>query len=142
MRTITVPLMLINLQDDGFHLLVEIVVFGEKLFAVVDTGASRSVFDKSFIKKYVSLNDTQETHATTLFSTTSTLQAIIPELKIGRVKLKNYNSIALDLEGVNKTYESMGHPNICGIIGSDILIQYQAKINFKNLKLYLLPTKL
>jgi predicted aspartyl protease len=46
MRTITVPLQLINLQDDGFHLLVEIVVFGEKLFAVVDTGASRSVFDK------------------------------------------------------------------------------------------------
>ncbi|MGY4386071.1 hypothetical protein ACVWYN_003121 [Pedobacter sp. UYP24] len=136
MRTITVPLTLINLQDDGFHLLVEIVVFGEKLFAVVDTGASRSVFDKSFIKKHVLLSDTQETHATTLFSTTSTLQAIIPELKIGKLKVRNYHTVALDLEGVNQTYESMGHPTICGIIGSDIMIQHLAKINFKNLKLY------
>jgi hypothetical protein len=50
MRTIAVPLKLINLNDDGFHLLVEIVVFGSKYFAVIDTGASRSVFDKHFIE--------------------------------------------------------------------------------------------
>ncbi|MHA4896666.1 aspartyl protease family protein [Pedobacter sp. PWIIR3] len=136
MRTNSVPLILINLQDDGFHLLVEIVVFGEKLFAVVDTGASRSVFDKSFIMKHVSLTDTEESHATTLFSTTSTLQAVIPELKIGKTKIRNYNAVALDLYGVNQAYESMGHPTICGIIGSDIMIQQHAIINFKKMRLF------
>ena len=42
MRTITVPLILVNLQDNGFHILVEIVVFGQRLFAVVDTGVGIS----------------------------------------------------------------------------------------------------
>lgn len=137
MRTITVPIILINLQDDGFHLLVEIVVFAKKIFAVVDTGASRSVFDKTFIMDHVLINDTQESHATTLFSTTSTLQATIPKLKIGRLLIADYNAVALDLEGVNQSYESMGHPHISAIIGADILQQYQANISFKKLKLYL-----
>ena len=33
MKKIKIPLKLINLQDDDFHLLVEIVVFGEKHFS-------------------------------------------------------------------------------------------------------------
>jgi hypothetical protein len=137
MRTITVPLKLIDLQDDGFHLLVEIVVFKQKLIAVVDTGASRSVFDSSFIKRHLDVTDTEESHATTLFSTTSTLQANIPDVKIGRLKMKNYDTVALDLEGVNQTYESLGHPPIVAILGSDILVKYHAIINFKKLRLYL-----
>jgi hypothetical protein len=63
MRTIPVPLKLIDLQDDGFHLLVEIVVFKQKLLAVVDTGASRSVFDKAFIKRHIDVTETEESHA-------------------------------------------------------------------------------
>ncbi|MEJ7560558.1 MAG: aspartyl protease family protein [Pedobacter sp.] len=137
MRTIPVPLTLINLQDDGFHLLVEIVVFKQKLLAVVDTGASRTVFDKAFIKRHIDVTETEESHATTLFSTTSTFQAVIPEVKIGRIRIKDYYAVALDLEGVNQTYESLGHPPIVAIVGSDILLKYQATINFKRLKLYL-----
>ncbi|MES2826532.1 MAG: retropepsin-like aspartic protease [Bacteroidota bacterium] len=137
MRTVIVPLILINLQDDGFHLLVEIVVFGEKLMAVVDTGASRTVFDKTFVKKHLPVDDSDETIATTLFSTTSTLQAIVPEIKLGRLRLKNYNTVAIDLDGVNQTYESLGHPRITCILGSDLLLQYEAIINFKKMRLYL-----
>ncbi|MFP5080015.1 aspartyl protease family protein [Pedobacter sp. JCM 36344] len=137
MRAITVPLKLIDLQDDGFHLLVEIVVFGEKLLAVVDTGASRSVFDKAFIKQHIDITETEQSHAITLFSTTSILQATIPEVKLGRLRIKDYYAIALELDGVNETYESLGHPPIVAILGSDIFLKYQAIINFKKLKLYL-----
>ena len=137
MRTITVPLKLINLQDDGFHLLVEIVVFGQKLFAVVDTGASRSVFDTPFINQHLDVTDTEESHATTLFSTTSTLHASIPEVRLGRLRIREYATVAIELEGVNQTYESLGHPPIVAIIGSDILFKYQAIINLKKLRLYL-----
>jgi predicted aspartyl protease len=138
MRTISVPLTLINLQDDGFHLLVEIVVFGQKLLAVVDTGASRSVFDKSFIETNVKdLDNTEETHATTLFTTSSTLQATIPKIKIGSLTLKNYEAVALDLEAVNQAYQGLGHPPISAIIGGDLLLKYQAIINYKKMKLYL-----
>ena len=138
MKTITVPLTLINLQDDGFHLLVEIVVFGHKLLAVLDTGASRSVFDKSFLMDHIQeLQHSEETQATTLFTTSSTVQAVIPSLKIGRLMISDYEAIALDLESVNQTYEFLGHPRIIAILGSDILYQYNAIVNFKKLKLYL-----
>jgi hypothetical protein len=138
MRPISIPLILISLQDDGFHLLVEIVVFGQKLFAVVDTGASRSVFDKTFVKEHLKeLEHSEETQATTLFSTSSTLQAVIPAIKIGSLVLKDYETVALDLETVNQAYENLGHPPIIGIIGSDLLLKYQAVINYKKMKLYL-----
>lgn len=138
MRTISVPLTLINLQDDGFHLLVEIVVFGQKLLAVVDTGASRSVFDKSFIETHVKdLESTEETHATTLFTTSSTLQAKIPKVKIGSLILRDYETVALDLEAVNQAYQGLGYPPIAAILGGDLLLKYNAIINYKKMKLYL-----
>lgn len=138
MRTITVPLTLINLNDDGFHLLVEIVVFGSKHWAVVDTGASRSVFNKAFIEQnsdYIITPDTEDASATTLFATSSTIQAVIPKLKIGKLIIKSYPAVALDLETVNDAYVLMGHPRIAAIIGSDIFHKYQAKINYKKLKI-------
>jgi hypothetical protein len=132
MRTITVPLTLINLQDDGFHLLVEIVVFGETLFAVLDTGASRSVFDKALMEKHVNeISVSEETQAATIFSTSKTLLGLIPKLKIGGLTLKNYAAVALDLQSVTDTYVMMGHPAIAGIIGGDILTKYKAKIDYK-----------
>jgi hypothetical protein len=132
MRTITVPLTIINLQDDGFHLMVEIVVFGENLFAVLDTGASRSVFDKGLMEKYLKeLQINEESHATTIFSTSTTLQGVIPRLKIGALVLKDYPAVALDLQSVTDTYVSMGHPPIAAIIGGDILMAYTAKIDYQ-----------
>ena len=99
MRTIAVPLTLINLNDDGFHLLVEIVVYGQKYWAVVDTGASRSVFDKNFIEKYSDdVVIPEDTNATTLFTTSTTIQTIIPRLKIGKLNIKSYHAVALDLD--------------------------------------------
>lgn len=132
MRTISVPLHLINLQDDGFHLLVEIVVFGEKFFAVVDTGASRSVFDNTLMEKHLSeLIMSEETQAATIFSSSTTLEGIIPKLKIGKLTLKNYKTVGLDLQSVTDTYVQLGHPPIAGIIGGDILMKFNARIDYQ-----------
>ena len=132
MRTITVPLILINLQNDGFHLLVEIVVFGETVFAVLDTGASRSVFDQSLMEKHVrEISISEETQAATIFSTAKTLLGMVPKIKIGGLTLKNYPAVALDLQSVTDTYETMGHPAISAIIGGDILMEYNAKIDYR-----------
>lgn len=138
MRTITVPLTLIKL-DDGFHLLVEIVVFGEKLIAVLDTGASRSVFDKALMEKHITaLTISEQAQAATIFSTSTTLQGFIPSLKVGKLSLKNYHAIALDLQSVTDTYLSLGHPPIAAIIGGDILVEFNAKIDYgkKVMRLY------
>jgi len=139
MRTYSVPLTLINLQDDGFHLLVEIVVFGQRHFAVVDTGASRTVFDRTLIETNIPDSSlAEETQATTLFSTSTTILASIPIIVIGeKIRIKSYSTVCLDLTSVNETYQQLGHPVIAAILGGDILLEYQAKIDYRKLKLRL-----
>lgn len=139
MKAISIPLKIINLQDDGFHLLVEVIVFKEKHLAVLDTGASRSVFDKSLIEKHLSetLQVSDEINAATLFTTTTTIQATLPQLKMGSLKINNYETVAFDLQSVSETYQQFGHPPIMGIIGGDILMQYKAVINYQKMTLRL-----
>jgi len=132
MKTISVPLILVNLQDNGFHILVEIVVFGEKQFAVVDTGASRSVFDKGLVEKHIPhLQENEEQQAATIFSSATTLVGTIPLLQIGKLKLSDYETVAIDLQSVSDTYIQMGQPAIAGIIGGDILMQFNCKIDYQ-----------
>ena len=131
MRSLTVPLIILNLQDDGFHLLVEIVVFGQRGYAVLDTGASRSVFDKTLLEKHlVHLESHEEAQAATIFSTSSTLQGCIPEIRIGQLHLKDYPVVGLDLQGISDTYQQLGHPPVIAIIGGDILMRFRAKIDY------------
>mgnify|MGYP006184196187 FL=1 len=138
MRTISVPLILVNIQDNGFHILVEIVVFGEKQFAVVDTGASRSVFDKGLVKKHIEhLQENKEQQTATIFSSSTTLAGTIPLLQIGKLKLPNYETVAIDLQSVSDTYIRMGQPAIAGIIGGDILNTCKAQIDYGKLTLNL-----
>ncbi|MBO9673758.1 MAG: aspartyl protease family protein [Sphingobacteriaceae bacterium] len=143
MKAVSIPLKLINLQDDGFHLLMEVVVFKEQHLAVLDTGASRTVFDKSLIEQHLSesLQISDEINAATLFTTTTTIQATIPLLKIGTLKIRDYETVAFDLQSVSDTYQQFGHPPIMGIIGGDILMQYKAIIDYKKLQLRLYKEK-
>ncbi len=134
MGVISVPLILANLQDNGFHILVEIVVFGEPHFAVVDTGASRTVFDQSLMQRHIKDLISNENHqASTIFSAAATLTGQISKFQIGKLKLKDYEAVALDLTSVSDTYAQLNLPPISAIIGGDILMKYHCKIDYKKL---------
>ena len=141
MRTIKIPLQIINLQNNGFHLLMEIVVFGMPVLAVLDTGASHSVFDKLLMEKHLSnISKKCDAQANTIFCSVTTLSGVIESLYIGRLKIKNYEALSLSLQSVNDTYTLMGQPSISAIIGGDILQKYQAKIDYKKSLLTLYPS--
>lgn len=143
MSTITVPLILIDLNGDGFHLLVELHAFGHKHFAVIDTGASRSVFDKTFIQEHIhEAEELDAVQTVTLFTTSSSIHGVLPKFKIGKLTIKKYPVVALDLNSVNEAYEKHGHPRIVAILGGDIFYNHQAKINYKKMKIYFSPKPL
>ena len=48
-----IPLQLLPIENDGFHLMVEVEINGKKANLVVDTGASRTVFDEIEIQNYL-----------------------------------------------------------------------------------------
>ena len=142
MKKITVPLVLLNLHDDGFHLLVEVVIFGKKFNAVLDTGASKTVLDKTTIEKYITDEELQQSERLSTGLGTSTMDSytfVLSSLKIGKLKLKNFETAVLDLSTISAAYETLNLPPVIGVLGGDILNSHGAVINYEKLVLKLLP---
>ena len=140
MKNTLVPLKLINLQDDGFHLLVEIVVFGIKFNAVLDTGASKTVLDKSTVEKYIQTGELLISDKLSTGLGTNTMEGhtvVVPALKIGKLKLINFDVAVLDLSTISTAYETLNLPPVIGVLGGDILYQHDAVVNYKKLLLKL-----
>lgn len=117
---------------------MEIVVFNQTILAVLDTGASQSVFDESFLTTHVpNLQIAESLQANTIFSAAETKTLLLEQLKVGRLSITNYQAVALDLSAVNNTYAQLGHPQIGAIIGGDILVTYRAKIDYGKMVLRL-----
>src|SRR5690554_7480391 len=131
---IIIPLTLLNLQDDGFHLLMEVIVFNQPFKAVLDTGASKTVFDKTTVEKHINpdllkLSDQLSTGLGT--KSMESYLLTIPDLQIDDLHLKDYNVAVLDLSTINFAYEQIDQEPIIGVIGGDLLFKYQAVINYK-----------
>lgn len=140
MANTIVPLELINLNDDGFHLLVEVVVFGQSFHAVLDTGASKTVFDKGTVEKHIMDGALMASDKLSTGLGTNTMEShtiILPILKIGKLKLKNFEAAVLDLSTINQAYSTLNLPPVIGVLGGDILYSHKAIINYKKLRLKL-----
>lgn len=139
---VQIPMELLNLHDDGFHLLVEVVVFGHPFKAVLDTGASRTVFDKTTVEKHLSedirLMDTELQSTGLGTNTMQSFSLTVPDLQIGAGwHRKNFPVAVLDLSTINYAYEQMEMEPVIGVIGGDILVQYGGIIDYRKMVLKL-----
>lgn len=137
---INIPLEVLSLHDNGFHLLVEVTVFDEKFKAVVDTGASKTVFDKGIVESYLDGEHLSiSAHVSTGLGTTNmeSYTWMLTELKIGAFELKDFEVAVLDLSTINHAYSSLELEPVIGVIGGDILSAYKALINYGNATLTL-----
>jgi len=135
----SIPLEILNLHDDGFHLLVEVFVFGQPFKAVLDTGASKTVFDKTTVENYIDketllLSDKLSTGLGTNSMESFTLT--VPDLRIGGLHIYNMEIAVLDLSMINHAYEKLEIGPVIGVVGGDILMQYGAVIDYNEEKLF------
>jgi predicted aspartyl protease len=135
---------ILNLHDDGFHLLVEVIVFEQPFKAVVDTGASRTVFDKTTVEQFIDsdallLSDKLSTGLGTNSMESHTL--LIPQLVLGNLTVKDFECAVLDLSMINKAYESLQTGPIIGVIGGDIMMKYKASLSYREARLTFEDTK-
>jgi hypothetical protein len=56
--------------------------------------------------------------------------AIIPDMYIGELHIKNHQVAVLELSNVNNAYREFNHPEVLGVLGGDILMQYKAVIDY------------
>ena len=52
-RYIEVPIQLLDIEGDGFHIMVRGTIHGKEASFLIDTGASRSVFDPKTISTFI-----------------------------------------------------------------------------------------
>ena len=139
-RMIEIPLQILNLHDDGFHLLVEVVVFGQPYKAVLDTGASKTVLDKTILLELIREEDLLTTDKLSTGLGTTSMESFmitIPDLWIGELHIPELEAAVLDLSNINHAYEKMELQRVIGVIGGDILMDHRAIIDYGNLTLKL-----
>ncbi len=130
---IYVPLQIIDLNADGFHPLVDININGKPFTMVIDTGASKTALDKNL---FISANKKATLNASETLSTglgTNTMKSYtttISDFHIGDLQITDFEVAVLDLSTINIAYEQMGHQQVLGVLGGDVLMQYKAVIDY------------
>ncbi|MEW6468101.1 MAG: retropepsin-like aspartic protease [Bacteroidota bacterium] len=138
---ISLPIKVLAIDNDGYHLQASIIINGKKANVIIDTGASRTVFDKERIKKFVKQKAEKITDKLSTGLGTNSMeshQVVISSMKIGRLKLKDYETVLLDLSHVNRSYEQIKLKPVDGVLGSDILRKHKAVIDYGKKKMRLI----
>jgi putative NADPH-quinone reductase len=127
------PIKLLKIENDGFHLLTEVLINGRKALVIVDTGASRSAFDRERIRKFVKQKKFRRNAQLASGIGTNTMRShmiTFRTLALGKIILKNYVAVLLDLSHVNKAYARLKISSVDGIIGSDLLKKHKAVVDY------------
>jgi len=129
---IEIPLQIIDLNG-GFHPLVEVVVFGQPFTVVLDTGASRTVFDKSTLLQAntdAALCESDELSSGLGTNSMASAKLSLHDLHIGQFHIPELEIAVLDLSSVKLAYSQLNLPPILGVVGGDILVKYKAVIDY------------
>jgi len=131
---IKIPLQIIELEEGNFHIIATGKFNdGSTGFWAIDTGASKTVFDKNLSGKYEDTDEEADEIQTAGVGEKplSTTLGILPEMKFGKLQTRNLKVALLDLSHINKLYKKATNLEICGLIGGDFLMKHQAVINYK-----------
>ncbi len=139
-----IPFQFIKIEGKGYHLLINVLINGKSADLLIDTGASKTVFDLTRIESYLDNSDFTENEMLSAGLGTNTLSSkstTINSFKIGDFEILNYPCIIIDMNHVNETYQSIGLKPFEGVLGSDILYKFKASIDFKTKTLKLRKRK-
>ena len=129
-----VPIRLLDIEGEGFHVMIQGKINGMEANFLVDTGASRSVFDPIVITKYIDNPSFQKKEGITAGVGGNDLESstfFIDTLSFGDIEVHDYEAVALDMQNIHETYDKLGLPSIDGIIGGDLLFRLKATINYR-----------
>lgn len=139
-RRTSLPIEVLSIDESGFHLCVSVTVNRKRCRLVLDTGASRTVFDQAEITHFVKEGTTEIEGRMSAGLGTDQMQThsvLLKTFKLGRVTLTDFEALALDLAVLNSSYETLGHGKVIGVLGSDILNAHRAVIDFGKKRLTL-----
>lgn len=128
------PIRLLDIEGEGFHAMIQGKINGMEANFLIDTGASRSVFEIKAIPKFVDNPQFEKNEGITAGVGGSDFECstfTIDTLTLGDIVIKDYEAVAIDLDSIHENYEKLGLPKIVGIIGGDLLYRLKATINYR-----------
>ena len=143
MRT-KIPIDIIELESLNYHLILPTQPDeGETAYWVIDTGASKSVFDKNQADFILSEEEgTEDLHAANMSEEPlKTSLGILKPLFFGKLKVEAMKVALLDMDHINELYQKVSDYKICGLLGSDFLLKYNAVIDYKRKRIVLSKPK-
>ena len=141
-RYIEVPIQLLDIEGEGFHIMVKGMIHGKEAHFLIDTGASRSVFDPVIVSRFIENLQFERKEGMTAGVGSSDLESsifLIETLSIGALEIHDYEAVALDLSNIHEMYGKLGLPHIDGIVGGDLLKKHKATFNYRAQKMRLTP---
>jgi len=134
---IKIPLHVVSLEAEGFHLFVNVKLNNKTANLLLDTGASKTVFDVNRINNFKRKSKKQFEILDKLSTGlgTNSMESSFTKIKKFTISdeliLNDFTAILLDMGHVNESYKMLNIQPIDGVLGSDLLMQYKAVINYK-----------
>ncbi len=133
---IEIPLQIIELEKDNFHLLIEgEFQDGSPSCWIIDTGASKSVLDVNLSSYYEILDSDNEDDYHSAGINQGMMETSVGKmffLKFGELEIINQKVALIDLSHVNEIYGKYTSCRIAGLLGGDILMEYRCCINYES----------
>lgn len=126
-----IPIEVVELESNTYHPLVKAEFPGlENAFWVIDSGASKSVFDVSLTDFYQTSNDDSVMATGLGKEVVATDSGVIEELYLGNFNFGILKVALVDFQHINDEYAKFSNKKIVGLIGCDFLFTQKAILDF------------
>lgn len=135
-----IPVKIIEIDQMGYHLMIEAMVNGLKANVLIDTGASRTVIDLNRITYFLKNPVTRAYEKTVAGVGTGPVTSYVTRLnslQLGAKIIEDLEMVAIDLNSINRNYAMYDLPHIDMVLGSDLMLELGACIDYKTRKLTL-----
>jgi hypothetical protein len=130
---------IVELEEKTFHPLIRAEFEGlESHWWVIDTGASKSVFDESLIGYYTGDNEDSVMATGLGKEVVHTNSATISKLNLGGYNFGALKVALVDFLHINNEYAKFSDKKIVGLIGCDFLYPHKAILDFDKREIFLI----
>jgi predicted aspartyl protease len=133
-----------ELEKKNYHLFIALKIGNKTARLLVDTGASKTVFDSERVLQFVKEKKIKTNDSKSVGLGVAEMETMVVKLKnltIGKLSFAKLEVAVLPIAHVNETYRQINLPPIDGVIGSDFFMKYKAIINYRNGEVVINTTK-
>ena len=130
---IKIPLDIVELDNNSFHVFVSGRINGCPCDFIVDTGASKTVFALNYLLQVLDKPPVSNPDIQSAGISASHLESHVGQIEdfsMGELRLCKMEALFIDLSSISELYRTVSDKSIWGLIGSDFLLKYKAKLDY------------